>query len=113
MIGFPKKLTFLFPVLVRPLGLSVALRTDDRFFFFCLSRPMIVVLLVTESAYDDETDPFPSPALERSQAFRVPQTGRVLNGQYLAPVKVVENGEFFWRGASLALPEPSLWAWSL
>jgi hypothetical protein len=53
MIGFPKKLTFLLPVLVRPLGLSVALRTDDRFFFFCLSRPMVVILLVTEIAYDE------------------------------------------------------------
>ena len=53
MIGFPKKLTFLLPVLVRPLGLSMALRTDDRFFFFCLSRPMVVILLVTEIAYDE------------------------------------------------------------
>ena len=72
MIGFPKKLTFLLPVLVRPLGLSVALCTDDRFFFFCLSRPMIVMLLATESAYD-ENRPFSSPALKDLRRFRAPQ----------------------------------------
>jgi hypothetical protein len=73
IIGFPKKLTFLLPVLVRPLGLSVALRTDDRFFFFCLSRPMIVMILDTEFAYD-ENRPFSGPALKDVGRFRVPPT---------------------------------------
>lgn len=73
MIGFPQMLTFLLPVLVRPLGLSVALRTDDRFFFFCLSRPMIVMILDTEFAYD-ENRPFSGPALKDLRRFRVPNT---------------------------------------
>ena len=41
-MALPKKLTFFLPALVR-FVLSFALETEDLFFFFCLSRPIVAV----------------------------------------------------------------------
>lgn len=52
MMEFPKTLIFLRPLLMTPLFLGRALGSPDRFFFFCLIVPIVVVGRWSLSSFD-------------------------------------------------------------